>query len=286
MRRCLSFALLVFTAVMGSGLDLFGEDDTRRVRPADDGTRSVPATILSFELDVQPILTARGCNQGACHGKSRGQNGFQLSLLAFDPDFDYAALTQQARGRRVFPPAPERSLLLEKATATLPHGGGVHLEPGGADYEVLRRWIAQGTPRRIENEPKLVAVTVKPDEQFVKPGEDIQLAITATYSDGSMRDVTSRTQFQSSEAGIVAVEPTELVKAGPLPGEATIMSRYMNVIAITHVAIPLPGSVPPELYVALPRQNFIDEQVWEKLKTLGITPSPPAEDAKFLRRVY
>src|ERR1700675_1551723 len=67
-----------------------------------------------FELDVVPILTRLGCNAGACHGKARGQNGFQLSLLGFYPDFDYAALTQEARGRRVFPAAPEKSLLLKK----------------------------------------------------------------------------------------------------------------------------------------------------------------------------
>ena len=104
------------------------------------------------------ILTARGCIQGACHGKARGQNGFQLSLLAFDPDFDHAALTQQARGRRVFPAAAERSLVLLKATANLPHGGGVRLEPDSADYEVLRNWIAQGAPRRLNDEPKLISV--------------------------------------------------------------------------------------------------------------------------------
>src|SRR5436305_12429706 len=88
------------------------------VAVADDGTRSVPATypLVSFERDVQPILTARGCNQGACHGKARGQNGFQLSLLAFDPNFDHAALTQQARGRRALPAAAEPSLVLCKAT--------------------------------------------------------------------------------------------------------------------------------------------------------------------------
>src|SRR5262245_26624316 len=92
---------------------------------AEDAAVTSQVKPISFELDIQPILTARGCNQGACHGKSRGQNGFQLSLLAFDSDFDYAALTQQARGRRIFPASPERSLLLEKATAMLPHGGGV-----------------------------------------------------------------------------------------------------------------------------------------------------------------
>src|SRR5687768_939138 len=86
---------------------------------------------ISFERDVQPILTARGCNQGACHGKARGQNGFQLSLLGFDPDCDHASLTQLARGRRVFHASPERSLLLLKGSAQLPHGGGVRIEADG-----------------------------------------------------------------------------------------------------------------------------------------------------------
>jgi hypothetical protein len=262
-----------------------------------------PIKPVSFELDVQPILTARGCNQGACHGKSRGQNGFQLSLLGFDADFDYAALTQQARGRRIFPAAPERSLLLEKATAMLPHGGGVRIEKGSADYDVIASWIAQGAPRRAKDEPKLVSVTVGWDvptndsekmvgtahptpERFLKPGESFGLKVTAAYSDGSSRDVTGRTQFQSSEMGICAVDTAGLVKAGPIPGEATIMARYMTIIAVCHVAIPLPGEVSDDVYAALPRQNFIDEQVWAKLQSLGMVPSPPADDAKFLRRVY
>src|SRR5215813_12671888 len=103
--------------------------------PAHSGAGEVRRPTL--ERDVEPILTRYGCNAGACHGKSRGQNGFQLSLLGFDPDFDNSALTQQARGRRIFPAAPERSLLLEKATATLPHGGGVRIEEGSADYDLL-----------------------------------------------------------------------------------------------------------------------------------------------------
>src|SRR5947199_125957 len=84
---------------------------------------------------LMPILTRAGCNAGACHGKARGQNGFQLSLLGFDPAFDHDAMTREARGRRLFPPAPERSLLLLKATAQVPHGGGRRLEPGGPAYE-------------------------------------------------------------------------------------------------------------------------------------------------------
>ena len=241
---------------------------------------------VSFELDVQPILTARGCNQGACHGKARGQNGFQLSLLGFDSDFDYAQLTQQARGRRVFPTSPERSLLLWKATAQVPHGGGLRIDRDGDDYQLLLRWIEQGAPRKTDNEPQLQRVTVTPDQRFMKPDEEQQLAVTAFYSDGSQRDVTTRSAYQSSEAAIVAVDKSGRVKAGPLPGEATVMVRYMSLIATSSVAIPLAGEVPTDLYAKLPRNNFIDEHVWSKLKSLGITPSEPCDDAKFMRRVH
>jgi hypothetical protein len=273
MLRTFVIALVFYLAQAGLS-PLRAEDASGQPRP------------VSFELDIQPILTAHGCNQGACHGKARGQNGFQLSLLAFDSDFDFAALTQQARGRRIFPAAPDRSLLLEKATAMLPHGGGVRLEKGTADYDAVISWIANGAPRKSGDEPKLVSVSVNESEPFLKPGESFSLKVTGTYSDGTSRDVTSRTQFQSSEMGICAVDASGIVKAGPIPGEATVMARYMNIIAVCHVAIPLPGTVSDEVYANLPRQNFIDEQVWNKLRTLGITPSPPADDAKFLRRVY
>lgn len=241
---------------------------------------------VSFELDVQPILVAQGCSAGACHGKSRGQNGFQLSLLCFDPDFDHAALTQNARGRRVFPAAPEKSLLLLKGAAIVPHGGGQRLPKGSADYETLRHWIEQGATRRLAQEPKLVGVTLDPKEAVLKPKEQRQIKVTAQYSDGTSRDVTAQTAFQSSEAAIVSVDKTGLISAGPLPGEATLMARYMYIIATCNVAIPMPGQVPAEVYAKLPRKNFIDEHVWTKLQSMSITPSEPCDDATFLRRAH
>ena len=42
-------------------------------------------------------LTRYGCNQGACHGKAAGQNGFRLSLRAYAPDWDYNWITQIGR---------------------------------------------------------------------------------------------------------------------------------------------------------------------------------------------
>ena len=241
---------------------------------------------VSFELQVQPILVARGCAVGACHGKARGQNGFQLSLLCFDPEFDHASLTRHARGRRVFPAAPGRSLLLQKPTGRAPHGGGIRIQPSDHDYVTLLRWIEAGTPRRIEGEPTLERITVYPTERIMRTQQTQRLLVTAYFSDASSRDVTGQTTFQSNESAIVAVDSDGLATAGPLPGESTLMSRYMGQIATSRILIPLEGSVPEDLYAALPRNNFIDRLAWEKLKLLQVTPSERAGDSRFLRRCY
>jgi hypothetical protein len=241
---------------------------------------------VTFELDVVPILTRLGCNAGACHGKARGQNGFQLSLLGFYPDFDYAALTQEARGRRVFPAAPEKSLLLKKAAGLLPHGGGKRLEPNGPYYEVLLKWIAEGLPRARPEDPVLQDLAVSPAERTMAYNDEQRLVVTARYSNGSTRDVTGLTAFQSNESALAAVDPTGMIRTATLPGEAAVMARYMGQIAVCNIVIPLKGFVPGELYAQLPQQNFIDGLVWEKLKALGITPSPPASDSTWLRRVF
>ncbi|HEV3021704.1 MAG TPA: DUF1549 domain-containing protein, partial [Pirellulales bacterium] len=241
---------------------------------------------LTYELDVLPVLTAAGCNAGACHGKSKGQNGFALSLLGFDPDFDYAGIVKDGRGRRVFPGAPDQSLLLRKAAARLPHGGGQRLEPGSDDYLLVRRWIDQGMPRKLPADPELVGIALDPPEHPLTHHGRENLRVTACYSDGSTRDVTRLSDFQSSESAIVAVERGGRLRAGDLAGEATIMARYMGQIAVWNTAIPLEGHVDDAVYSALPRKNYIDDLVWDKLKTLGITPSEACLDHTFLRRAY
>ena len=259
--------------------------DGRQVRAAirvRDGTRYLPVT---FERDVLPILARAGCSVGSCHGKARGQNGFQLSLLGFDPDFDFAAITQEARGRRIFPAAPDHSLFLLKPSGQMPHGGGKRLEKNDPRFEVLRRWVVAGTPRTPRDAPILERITVWPPERILANHGDQQLLVTAHYSDQTTRDVTHLSTFQSNESVIAAVNADGRIKAGPLPGEAAIMARFMEKFAVCNVVIPLPGSVPPDVYARLPRDHFIDGHVWTKLQQLGITPSSAAADATFLRRV-
>lgn len=247
---------------------------------------SVRPNEFTFESDIQPLLTRFGCNAGACHGKSRGQNGFALSLLGFDSDFDYAALVREGRGRRVFPAAPDHSLILLKATAQVPHGGGARFDVGSPHYKLLRAWIETGVPRTPADDPKLVCVVVEPASRSLSPKQSFPLRVMAEYSDGRRRDVTDNTAFQSSDRTIAAISPEGVLQAGPVPGEAAIMVRYMNHIAVCAVTIPLPGTVPDEVYAKLPRNNEIDQLVWRKLKLLGMLPSASTNDEKFHRRAF
>jgi hypothetical protein len=255
------------------------------IQPEVPPAPAIVAGALNFELDVMPVLSAAGCNAGACHGKARGQNGFALSLLGFDPTFDFAAIVEEGHGRRVFPAAPENSLLLRKASLRVPHGGGERLKPGSPEYETVRRWIASGMPRAGASAPTLERITVEPSEHVMPAGSMEELKVLAHYSDASVRDVTRLTNFTSNEPGVVSTSGS-VVKAGLLPGEATLTIRYMNHILPWNTAIPIAGTVDAERYAQLPQNNFIDGLVWNKLQMLGIVPSEPATDHTFLRRAY
>jgi len=240
---------------------------------------------VDFQNDLQPIFTRFGCTTGPCHGKARGQGGFQLSLLGFDSDFDYEAIAKEGRGRRVFPAAPELSLLLQKPTSQVPHGGGVRLEAGGEEYNLILKWIKEGMPRKVESAPKLVNVTVSPDDIILKNEQSQPLKVTAHYDDNTTRDVTRLASFQSNESPIASVSEDGLITAGTITGNAAIMGRFMGMIGICDVAIPRPEAVPAEEYEQLPRNNFIDDLVWTKLQQLNVTPSDICDDATYLRRV-
>jgi hypothetical protein len=249
-----------------------------------DGADRAPS--VTFENDIEPILARRGCNSGPCHGKARGQNGFQLSLLGYDPQFDFQAIVEEARGRRIFPAAPERSLLLTKPAGLVPHGGGRKIEVGDRNHAMILEWIRAGLPRTPADQPKLQRITVMPAERVMSARDAQQLVVTAHYSDGRTRDVTALSMFQSNESVLAAVNADGLVTAGPLPGEAAITARFMEKFAVCSILIPQPKTIPADVYAQLPRKNFIDELVWAKLRKLNIVPSGPAKDATFLRRAY
>jgi len=242
---------------------------------------SATATPIHFANQIVPIFTKNGCNGGGCHGKAAGQNGFRLSLLGFEPEEDYEHLVREARGRRLFPAAPERSLLLTKGAAQLPHGGGKRLEPGSDDYNLLVRWIAQGMPVGKADAPTIARVEVFPKERTLALNSEQQLVVTAHYSDGSTEDVTRGALYEANDKDLASTDALGRVKAFNLPGEFAVMIRYQGKVATFRATIPLGA---PVEHLPLAR-NFVDEFVFKQLKQVGMPPSGVADDATFLRRV-
>jgi len=247
------------------------------------GAPSPPGS-LSFVNDVLPVLSKAGCNAGACHAKPMGQSGFRLSVFAYDPRSDHRAIVKEIRGRRVTPNAPEESLLLRKPTMAVDHGGGRRLKKASDAYATLVRWVREGMPYGPTGTPTLVGVEVSPKEQRYTKGAAQPLRVTAKYSDASTRDVTALSDFSSNEKSVATVDETGVVKVADVPGEAVIVARYMGMVDVSRVTVPADDLLPDAFYAALPVNNFIDRQVHERLKVLGLSPSDGCTDAEFLRR--
>ncbi len=237
---------------------------------------------VSFRGQVIPLLTKAGCNSGGCHGKAEGQNGFKLSVFGFDAESDHAALVKEGRGRRLQIAAPANSLLLRKASAAMPHGGGRQMEEWSPAYRRLLRWIREGAALDIERDPQIAGIQVEPAERTLTLRGVQQLRVVAVDEDGVSRDVTAEADFESNDTSICSVDSRGLVQGGDVPGEAAILVRYLGQVTVARIAMPRPGIV-----VQRPAENnFIDGLVWDKLQRMGIQPSGRADDATFLRRVY
>ncbi len=236
---------------------------------------------INFANQIVPIFTKNGCNGGGCHGKSSGQNGFKLSLLGFEPAEDFEHLVKEARGRRLFPAAPARSLLLLKGTATLPHGGGKRLDPESEDYKLLVRWISQGMPYGKTNDATVARIEVVPSERIMQRNASQQMIVLAHYTDGSARDVTRSALFEANDRELAKSSEKGLVEVLDQPGDVAVMVRYQGYASVFRGTIPLGAPIEK----IPPVRNFIDELVFKKLKIVGMPPSEPCDDATFLRRV-
>ncbi len=240
-------------------------------------------TPVSFVNDVEPILTRLGCNQGACHGKSSGQNGFRLSLRGFAPEWDHGWITKEFATRRINPTNPAASLLLLKPTGLAAHEGGVVMTVGSREYDVLLNWIRAGAPGVNKDDPVVRKLHIESAARTLQTGASLQLLVKAEYSDGQTKDVTWLTKFDSNDAGIAAVSPTGLVKM-ERAGETAIRAMFQGQVAVALVTAPHDTAVKAEWFAV--KNNFIDTHVFDKLKRLRIEPADLCDDNQFIRRVY
>jgi hypothetical protein len=238
-------------------------------------------TGVSFRNDVMAVLSKAGCNAGTCHGNKNGKAGFKLSLRGQDPDMDYVTLTRDSLARRINPLEPEESLLLLKPNTQVAHEGGLRLKQCSVEYEILRRWIAEGMPNDVASAPKLERIEVAPRENVVvEPASEVQLHVRAWFAGGISRDITSLAVYEPANS-LATVSHDGLVQRAGM-GEITVLVRYLH--CQEPVRFAFVPSRPDFVWKKPAANNYIDGHVFAKLRTLRMNPSELCSDEVFIRR--
>jgi hypothetical protein len=236
-----------------------------------------------FLADVEPILTKAGCNMGACHGAASGKGGFKLSLLGYDPDTDFVAITRQKAAGRIAAVQPDQSLLLLKPTLKVVHRGGLRFRVGSPEYKLLRDWIAAGAPGPQAKEPAVVALETSPAVRKLAIGQTQRIRVTARYANGTTRDVTGETLFTGSDETVAKVSADgEATVTGP--GEAAVVIRYQGLVGTARIISPYAAPYALPRAIGNSAGQTVDRLGMQKLADLGLPASLRCSDSDFLRR--
>lgn len=238
---------------------------------------------VDFERHVMGLLGRTGCNGGSCHGSFQGKGGFRLSLFGYEPDKDFISVTRESLGRRINPVDPDNSLLLLKATGQVEHGGGMRFARDSWQYNIIREWIKAGVPDS-KGSGTVKSVTVIPEElAFTKAEDSRQILVKARYIDGSEADITEFCDFRTNDDAVADVTNLGMVKSIK-PGSTAIIVSYRGNVLPVRVMIPMQLPVGFQ-YPKVPEVNYVDREVFARLKQLNMVPSELSGDEEFLRRV-
>jgi len=237
---------------------------------------------VDFSGDLMPFIDQAGCSTAACHGAETGRGGLRLSLFGAYPDEDHERFVRDFGGRRVNFVEPAKSLLLQKVSGQMPHGGAAPFPPSSPAYKKLLAWIQGGAPFDLRPEHRLAAIQASPSAKNLTNGEALKLIVVARFADQGTAEVSGFARFSSSDPRIAGVDAKGVVRAFA-PGEAIITAAYRREFAVVRVTIPRPLTAPWPEYRG---SNEIDKLVRKNLRRLGIPPVGPAPDAVFLRRAF
>src|SRR5262249_55278725 len=148
------------------------------------------------------------------------------------------------------------------------------------DYRILLNWLRAGAPYGDEND-RIEQVDVFPQEVVLDSAGRQQLLVTARFANGHPHDITDEVLYVSNNPDVVKVSADGLVEAVS-PGETAVLiwTPGRNLSARFGVV-----SQPITHYPRVESRNFIDEQIFSKLRKFQIVPSELSGDAEFLRRV-
>ncbi|VTT96616.1 Uncharacterized protein OS=Singulisphaera acidiphila (strain ATCC BAA-1392 / DSM 18658 / VKM B-2454 / MOB10) GN=Sinac_5986 PE=4 SV=1: PSCyt2: PSD1 [Gemmataceae bacterium] len=237
---------------------------------------------VDFERHVMGLLSKVGCNSGSCHGSFQGKGGFRLSLFGYEPGIDHAGLTRDNLGRRLNAVKPDESLLLQKATGQTYHDGGMRFGKDSWVYGVFREWVRAGA-KWTPGSGAIEKLEVTPKDFALLAGEKpLQVKVTATFADGTSEDITPFCDFRITDDAIAALSPLGQLTPRQ-PGDAGLTVLYRGSVRAIRVLVPTPPQAGG--YPKVPEVNYVDREVFAKLKMLNVVPSDLAGDATFLRRV-
>jgi len=248
---------------------------------------------FSFGRDIAGIFTRRGCNGTTCHGSVKGRGGFKLSANALNPREDYEWIAKGGgyqvlvdaplgtRVPRVDLQDPSKSLLLQKPSMVVAHGGGLKLQKDSEDYRSILAWVEKGAPFGEEFAAQVTSLEVTPRLIAFPAGGRHRLLVTAHMADGSREDFTREVVYQVNNTEVASVTGAGIV-SGIKSGETAVLIRAAGQTASAVVGV-IGNSA--SSYPEVPRSNFIDEYVFSKLRKFHIEPSDLSRDDEFLRRV-
>ncbi len=238
---------------------------------------------ISYLNDVQPVLAKAGCNLGVCHGNKNGKGGFKLSLRGQDPQKDYQSLTSDLFSRRIDFTSPQKSLILLKATGQVSHEGGLRFSSKSHLYQTLHRWIEEGAAQDSVEVPKLESLHLETQERVVMdPEKEFQIKAVASFSDGTVRDVSSLAVYEPSKEIVDITQGGKVIREDF--GEVTVLVRFLNLQKPIRLAF-----IPSRNKVEISKKNtdsFIDQEIDSKLNKLRLQPSGLCDERTFVRRLY
>lgn len=276
-------------SVSGSLIQAVGNGETSIQLQYEGFNQTIPVLVNlpdqwkpDFVQDVNPILTKVGCNAGTCHGSQDGKKGFKLSLRGYDPIYDIRSFTDDMASRRTNVASPDNSLMLMKPSAAVAHEGGKLLDRDSKYYQIIREWIADGAELDLTT-AKVESIELFPKNPVLARAEMTQqLRVVASYSDGSVRDVTQEAVIETGNLEIAAISGSSV--RALRRGEAPLLARYEG--AFTATTMTCMGSRKDFVWKEPETWSKIDEFVVRKWERMKILPSELCTDEEFIRRIY
>ena len=252
-------------ALADGGLTVSATVDKHTARSSVQIERAHVQRPFSFGRDIAGIFTRSGCNGTTCHGSVKGRGGFKLSANALNPREDYEWITKGGgyqvlvdaplgtRVPRVDLQDPSKSLLLQKPSMVVAHGGGLKLPKDSEDYRSILGWVEKGAPFGEESAAQVTSLEVTPRLIAFPASGRHRLLVTAHMADGSREDFTREVVYQVNNSDVASVTGAGVV-SGIKSGETAVLIRAAGQTAsavvgvIGNSASRVPGSSPVEFY--------------------------------------